>query len=410
MERDRPPATVLWPCVDVGGTSTRLLLIAGPEHEQPSPPIRIEITTPRGLTSIVEAVRSCIREAAEIADGRGYAVAGALAVGTPGRIEAGADGRRVIAPRSATNLEAFPGEMDGQDLAAELANGLALHPSRVFWENDAVVQGLYLIDDLLRDPEERDRLIGQTVVCINPGTGLGGCIAEVGDDFIQTFTDGHISELLIHPVEHSASLGAIGTRALSSADGTHIDLEIHGGSSILRERMISPDKKQAENFISGPGMERIASLLDDLCARCGPPIPCFANDGRASDGRMLSDLISSGSESTAVWAARFVGDLGGYALARLMTVLHEGTSVKSDPFPDWSPAEIDRLRGVTRFVLGGGISRTPLGQRMIEFARNRLADWPELEIFERNQAADAGALGAFSLIPPQVRRTLEGAS
>ena len=190
----------------------------------------------------------------------------------------------------------------------------------------------------------------------------------------------------------------------------HIELEIRAGRSSVHDSLISPDTKQAENFIAGTGMERIANLLDALCARCSPPIPCFADEGRAVDGRMLSDLISSGSDSTAARAARFVGDLGGHALARLMTVLHDGTAVKSAPYPNWSPAEIDRIRGVTRFVLGGGISRTPLGQRIIESARERLAHWPELEIFVRDQVADAGALGAFSLIPPQVRRTVEGTS
>ena len=410
MDRDHPSEPTLWPCVDVGGTSTRLLLVAGPEHEQPSPPIRVEKATPPGLTGLAEAVRSCIQEATEIAEGRGYTVARALAVGTPGRIETGAGGQRVIAPGSAVNLESFPGEMDGLDLAAELANALGLSPSRVFWDNDAVVQGLYLIDDLLRDPKSRGRVFGRTVVCINPGTGLGGCVADVGEDSIEVFTDGHISELLIHPVELSASLGAVEVRALSSADGTRIELEIRAGRSSVHDSLISPDTKQAENFLAGTGMERIANLLDALCARCSPPIPCFADEGRAVDGRMLSDLISSGSDSTAARAARFVGDLGGHALARLMTVLHDGTALKSAPFPNWSPAEIDRIRGVTRFVLGGGISRTPLGQRMIESARERLAHWPELEIFVRDQVVDAGALGAFSLIPPQVRRTVEGTS
>jgi hypothetical protein len=410
MDRAHQTAITLWPCVDVGGTSIRLLLVAGPEHEQPFPPIRIEIPTPPGLPALAEAVRSCIREATESAAGRGYAVARALAVGTPGRIETGADGHRVIAPMSAVNLESFPGEMDCVDLAAELAQALGLSPSRVFWDNDAVVQGLYLINDLLRDSKTRNRMIGRTVVCINPGTGLGGCVADVGENSIEVFTDSHVSELLIHPVRLSASLGEIEVQALSSADGTHIEIEIRGASSSVHDSLISPETKQAEDFLAGPGLERIANLLDALCARCSPPIPCFADEGRAIDGQMLSDLISSGSDSTAARAARFVGDLGGYALARLISVLHGGATVKSAPFLDWPPAEVERIRGVTRFVLGGGISRTPLGQRMIESARDRLAHVPEVEIFVRDQVADAGALGAFSLIPPQVRRAVESSS
>jgi hypothetical protein len=122
---------------------------------------------------------------------------------------------------------------------------------------------------------------------------------------------------------------------------------------------------------------------------------------------MLSDLIKETRASTAARAARFVGDLGGLALARLMTVLHDGTAVKSVPFPNWSPTDLERIRGVTRFVLGGGITSTPLGQHMVGAARSHLAHWPELELFELEQVADAGALGAFSLIPAPLRRAVE---
>ena len=59
-------------------------------------------------------------------------------------------------------------------------------------------------------------------------------------------------------------------------------------------------------------------------------------------------------------------------------------------------------------MLGGGITGTPLGQRMVGGARRLLSDWPELEIFEMARVVDdAGALGALSLIPVDLRRRIE---
>lgn len=407
MEAVQTSKPLLWPAVDVGGTTIRLLLVADPRHQMPSPPIRIEVSTRPGLTALAETLRTCIRDATEIATGRGYQVANALAIGTPGRLEIGTDGRRVIAPRTAMHNEAYAGELDGVDLAGELADALGLPRSRVFWDNDAVVQGRHLIGELLREPEAGSRLRGHVVVCINPGTGLGGCVARVDDDSIEVFTDGHISELLIHPVELSADLGPVAVTARSTVDGSSIEIDARSGGSAATERLSSPDAKQAENFIAGSGLERIANVVEKCCSRLEQPVRCFAYVNRTVDGRAMSDLIGADQDTTAARAARFIADLGGLAVARLMTVLHDGSARKSAPFPDWSPTDLDRLRGVTRFVFGGGIRRTPLGQHIIKKATSQLAHWPALELFEREQIADAGALGAFSLIPEETLRAVE---
>jgi hypothetical protein len=407
MSRGQSFAPVLWPAVDVGGTSIRLLLVAGSELPQPSPAIRIEVSSEPGLAALTASIGSCLREAKEMAARRGYRVADALAIGTPGRLEPGVAGGRVIAPRSATNLEAAPGEMDGVDLAAELAEGLGIPRNRVFWENDAVAQGRHMIGELLGDPESAGLLEGHTVVCINPGTGLGGCVAHVEDGLIEVFTDGHVSELLIHPVELAADVGPITVAARSSDDGATIHLAALSATAKVSESVRSPNVKQAENFISGSGLTRMATALEACCARVSPPVTCFGPVDHGLDGRSLSDLIEADTGSTATRAARFIGELGGLAMARLMTVLHEGSAVKSAPFPTWSSADLRRIRGVTRFILGGGITDTPLGRLMISQARSQLAHWPELEIFDREQVADAGALGAFSLIPAEILRAEE---
>jgi hypothetical protein len=401
--------SLLWPAVDLGGTSIRVLLVADHGEEGPRPVVRVETPTPRGLGALVEGVRDALTEASGLALDGGHRVAPVLAIGSPGRLQAGPDGRRTIAPRSATNLEAFPGEMDGVDLAGELATALDLSRSRVFWDNDAVVQGRFMIGELLRDRDSSAELQGHAVVCINPGTGLGGCVALVSDDdTIEVFTDSHISELLLHPVELERELGPFRAVVRSTADGSHIGLEARVEKAQHGELLASPVTKQAEDFLSGTGLSLIAAGLDRCAAQLLPSGHCFAEHIEEIDGALLSALLEGGSDSTPTRVARFIGELGGLALSRLLIELRDGSAKKSPSFPDWSEPDLDRLRGVCRFVLGGGITGTPLGQYMIAEARQRLRGWPELTLFEMDEIADdAGALGAFSLIPDSLRRTIE---
>jgi len=397
---------LLWPAVDLGGTSIRLLAVADTDAG-PAAVIRADVPTPKGIPAIVEALGDLLGKAASEAASRGMSMAPVLAIGSPGRIVTSSNGERAIAPRSAANLEAFTGELDGVDLADELAVGLGLEKDRVFWENDAVVQGRQLIGGLLDDPVKAEIIREQVVVCINPGTGLGGCLAEVGPDRIEVFTDGHISELLLHPVEVKRDLGGIPTAVRSSADGAVIGIELWTDRAVATREIASPELKQAEDFLSGRGLTRIAVGVEDCRAELDAERSCFGPAAGGVEGRRISELIEGGGSDIPSQAARFIGDLGGVALARLMTLLHEGRAFKTSSFPDWSAEDRERLRGVTRFILGGGVSSTPLGRYMIAVARARLAGWPELHLLECETSADAGALGAFSLIPEAMRRALE---
>jgi hypothetical protein len=401
-----PSSSVLWPCVDVGGTSIRVVLVADRGDTPPEPVVRLTVPTPRGLPALVSTIRQALQEASSRAGERGQTVAEVLAVGTPGRLQAVVGGRRTIAPRSATNLEAFPGELDGADLAGELADGLGLLPDRVFWDNDAVLQGRYLIGELIGDPSSAGRMAGHVVACINPGTGLGGCVAEVSDDHtIEVFTDGHVSELLVHPADLEADLGPLAARIRSVSDASEIVVEVWRGRQTEQLRLRSPDRKQAEDFIAGTGLESIAAGLERCSLRLDPPVSCFGRSVDGIDGAALSALLQEGDDSSAARAARFIGDLGGLALSRLLQALHDGTARKGPTFPNWPVSDLDRVRGVSRFIFGGGITGTALGRHLISGARARL-DWPELELFEMERVAgDAGALGAFSLIPEVLRRT-----
>jgi hypothetical protein len=397
--------TVLWPCVDVGGTSIRVLLVADRGDQRPTAVVRRDLSTPRGLEALLASLWRVLEDASTTAHQRGYEIAEALAIGTPGRLQPAPGGRRTIAPSSATNLEAVPGELDGVDLAGELARALELSSDRVFWDNDAVLQGRYLIGELLRDPASAPRLEGRVVVCINPGTGLGGCVAEVGEDrSVEIFTDSHVSELLLHPIDIRRPLGSLHATTRSTPDASAVKIEVRRHGQVRRERLVSPNGKQAEDFISGTGLVAFAVALERTARQLDPPMSCFDLVPEAIGGETLSGLLERGGDGVAARAAALVGDLGGLALARLLQALHDGSAEKAPSFPDWSPSDLHRLRGVSRFVFGGGITGTALGHRMITGARQRLSEWSDLQLFQMNDVADdAGALGAFSLIPDSLR-------
>jgi hypothetical protein len=406
-------AGVLWPAVDLGGTTIRVMLLAADSINQPRLVVQTRRPTIRGLDPLLSQISDALTEATAAAAADGWYTAPVLAIGTPGRIKRRPDGSRVIAPRSATNLEAEPGELEGVDLAAKLSEALSIPVDRIFWENDAVVQGRYLIAELLAEAATAEQILGRNLVCINPGTGLGGCVAAVADDgTVEVFTDSHISELGVHPVFLTRQVGTLTLMVSSTASAAAIELTAACGAKQGSHSLGSPAGKQAEDFIAGSGVALIAHGLAALAAEVSHGTDLFASgtsDPTSVDGALVSDLLAAGAPSSAsVQAARFMADLGGVALARLITGLHRGELNKTPGFPDWSQRDLVRLCGVDRFVLGGGITKTPLGQQMIAHARDLLKSQVEdAVLFEMDELADeAGAIGAFFLIPDAARAEL----
>jgi hypothetical protein len=415
-----PSATAVlgnaFPAADLGGTNIRVMLLSDDGSGQPRAVARSQVPTRRGLAALIEQLEVALADASRQAAMSGYRTLPLLAIGSPGRIEQQPDSRRVIAARSATNLEAFAGELDGVDLAAELSTALAIPRTRVFWDNDAVVQGRFLIAELLQRPSAAAQIRGHELVCIHPGTGLGGCVAAVLDSgTVTVFTDSHISELSLHPLRFTGKVGAAALAVSTTARAEAIRLELTLAEHVHTRDLASPAGKQAEDFIAGSGIELIARELASLWSESGQDPELFAGGKgcpeRGIDGALLSQLLEAapGCEppAPAGQAARFVADLAGVALARLIRVLHSGEASKTPGFPDWSQHDMTRLRGVSRFVLGGGITKTRLGCRMIARARTELHDIDDLHLFEMARIADgAGVIGAFFLIPDEIRQAL----
>jgi len=421
-DRQHPdPPALVWPAVDIGGTKLRVLLLAQRAAGDWQVVARVQRPTPRGLSRLVAAVRSALAEAAGFAAARGLALVPALVAGTPGRYQPGPAGRRVIGPRSAMNLEATAGEFDQLDLGAALAAGTGLPVDRVFVDNDAVVQGRYLIHALLDDPALRPALLDQRVVCINPGTGLGGCVAEVSaSGAIEVFTDSHVSEISLQPFAFAQRIGSAQVTVATSVAVERFSIDVASGVRKHALTLVSPSGKQAEDLIAGTGMAAMAQALDAGLAAIGLGTPLLDAAQRldpirgAIDGKLLSACLALGPQGPpgdlAPACAGFIAALAAAALCELMQRLRSGEVRKGGDFPQWSSADRQRLCGVRRFVLGGGITREPLG-RAIEAAVRAAWHGSEVEVFTLPDLTDeAGARGALSMVPAALRLQIEQAA
>ncbi len=180
--------------IDIGGTKLRIglfrcvdgMLVPQPVWEHTVPSGKGQAHLRSGFQTAVQAAQKWVQEQG----GRFHPV---LGVGSPGRL-LGPTGR--VARGTSPNLEAFSGEFDGLEMVPFLA---AVAPGfTLVVENDAVVQMVAGIEQLLGDEMARPKLLGRKVAYVGPGTGLGGGFATVGDDGeIRMMTDGHICDLLI---------------------------------------------------------------------------------------------------------------------------------------------------------------------------------------------------------------------
>ena len=354
-----------------------------------------EVATPRAdPAAFYDAVATVIRDVHAQAEHSGLAVLPCVAVAHPGRFLP--DGR--LARGTTPNLGSAPGQFDGLSPSAELERRLSNNSSeanaakgsglgaqgtcpeprapspepknqvkwRVFAENDAIAQMRFGLDALLRDEVARPPLLGQTVVYLGPGTGMGGGVARVdAEGAVAIVTDGHLFDLQLP----------------GYGDGTLTAEELFTGPAIARYI------REANEHSSSPIEPARAGEVDSLLRS-----PATPPEQRA-------------------FAERIV-DVHGEILALLIETIHAGrmTKVRLEPTPDgrllrhvdepdraWSAADCALIRGCARFILGGfvGTSRG-FGARMREraLALLRQRGLREVAIFQIPvESADAGLLG-----------------
>ncbi len=345
--------------VDIGGTKIHAGAARMAPESLPQILLTRNIPTPRTppapfYDAIVELL-CALRAEAQPAPGPDAPL---VAVAHPGRFLP--DG--TLARATTPNLGSAPDQFDGVAPARELERRLGWP---VIAENDAVAQMRYGLALLLRDPAARPLLLGETVVYLGPGTGMGGGVAQVsaqGD--VTPVTDGHLFDLQVPGV----------------GDGTLIAEELFTGPAIARS------------------VERENAKL---------PVPILPARG----GTLDEILLAKDPRPEHRAAAERLADEHGGTLAAMICAIRDGRIVKvrleaqpgggvrryvDEADRAWSAADRALVRGARRVILGGfiGCSRG-LGARIRAQALAALrARGIDVEIMQiPSDSANAGLLG-----------------
>ncbi len=348
--------------VDIGGTKSRAGVV---DVQTLDIVISAAIATPRLPPDLFyDAIADLVRQVRAQAERASHTVLPLVAVAHPGRFLP--DGS--VARGTTPNLGTAPGQFDGSRPAQELARRLS---SRVHAENDAVAQMRFGLDLLLRDPATRPHLLGETVVYLGPGTGMGGGVARVSSEgVVTTVTDGHFFDLLIPGNDE--------------------------------------DPLTAEELFTGPAIARDIAARN---ARLSHPIT-------PATAEQLDRLLSAvGSPEPPIEAQR-IADAFGEIFARLIATVHAGAIRKvrvdispagrmgryvDEPDRAWSDEDRAAVRGVRRVLFGGSVGCSAgLGGRIREraVAVLRQQGLGEIMVFPVPAvSADAGLLGVVLGLP-----------
>lgn len=364
--------------VDIGGTKIKAAaVIQNPKSTIQNLPGACsvvaddEVPTPRAAPpAFYDEVAALIRRVAAGAQAQGCHVEPIVSIAHPGRFLP--DG--TLARATTPNIGATPGQFDGLHPADELRRRLQMH---VLVENDAISQMRFGLAALLRDPSTRSHLLGQVVVYLGPGTGMGGGVARVGaDGSVTPVTDGHL-----------------------------FDMQVPG----IRDGSLT-----AEELFTGPAIAKRVAGANEMLS---PPIE------PARAGRLDEILCGAAAPAAHRQVAERIADQQGHILAAIIQALHEGrvTKVRLESISDgsvrrhvdepdraWSTADRALVRGVRRFLFGGFVgSSRGLGVRIRQQALEELAERGISDVRIMPVPAtsgDAGVLGAVCAIQSVVGR------
>jgi diadenosine tetraphosphate (Ap4A) HIT family hydrolase len=297
----------------------------------------------RGIASLIESVAAEVRL-------KGIKVLPLVGIGQPGRFVA-ADGRRVIAPGSASNLGTRPDDFDGLDPEALLKSQLG--PSwQIHVDNDAIAQMSEALHRFLEKDETAAILRGSKAAYLGPGTGLGGGFAEIGrDGSVSIYSDGHVYDLRL--TENGRSL---------TSDAALKGIPIDGSPLTLR----LPSEK-LEDVLSGRAVRALSETVDRALVSEGRA-PVFAPvlaearergyDGDSLGAKLLNVAVLGAKDRSpavlrALPAARWIARFEGRMLGAAMASIYRGEIVKTTEAAQWPEADRLRAAGTRVFVIGG---------------------------------------------------------
>jgi predicted NBD/HSP70 family sugar kinase len=362
--------------VDVGGTKIHAVGMEAQKGPQPlvlfSKQIAAERATP---TVFCDRLAHFIQDLINDGRSRGYVLDSHIGLGMPGRYVLDPQGGRVVAPGTAPNLGRTAHDFDGLDPAHELSRRLPECSFSI--HNDAVAQMRYALELLLRNEKTTEGLRGQRICYLGPGTGLGGGFAKIRSDGpVDIRTDGHVFDIVVEP--------------------SGVTLPVEGGGHRMEIHRLGT----AEELVSGKAVAALMAEVDAGLTRNGGT-PLFAPLGPAG-GWLLDQCLAGrvGGEAeraVALQLAHFEGRM----LGRVIEKIYRGDISKTDPRAVWPPEDIDFVRGIVTFILGGSVPRGQVGPVLRESALAELAVRVPGVAFSLlsppMESGHAGALGAALL-------------
>lgn len=316
--------------IDIGGTKIAWGLVDSGESMK----IMVQNSRPfiPGKSALFESISAVVTDAYQWASDHSLTLNPTVAIGTPGRLIG--PGRDQIAPGSAKNLSAYPGEFDNLSMRDLIMP--ALPGKQLLIENDAVCQFAGGLRDLVAGDPWRSHLLNQTVAYIGPGTGLGGGFCKVDATGTPTFfTDGHIFDI-----------------QLSFPDG-----------------MVGAKMVGAEDVLSGKAFQIETGLS--------------------------AETVNSSPELLAKWHSVIVEY--GNRLAKLVLLIINGQITKERPDAQWPQADIDAVRSVRAIVVGGSLGTVgEMGHLIRTSAKRALHDggYPEIPIIPIQNGPSAALMGS----------------
>lgn len=251
------------------------------------------------------------------------------------------ENQSVIFPGTAHNLEAYPGEFDHCDLK-QLIESHINGTYQVSLHNDALAQMAGGIFQICRDPSKKREFAGQKIAYIGPGTGLGGGFARLDSRAVPRFySDGHVSDLVL-------------------------DSQDESGKSV-----------RAETVFCGKAFEDITGIS--------------AKEAGNSD-RLLE-------------THRPVLEKMGRYLGQIMEKIYQGDIRMYTPGHHWPEADVAMAKGTTIFLLGGSMSKGPMGHILYQSAITYLGktSHPFLTLIRIPDTGLAPFQGSYWLATEEVR-------
>ena len=331
--------------IDIGGSKidARLFAVTG-DLLDAAPAWQQVQETQQGKAAHARQVAALIEQASLQAQKAGGALQSA-GIASPGRF----DRQGAIKPGTNSNMGLKPSEFDGVVLKSLYLTALG-RVMPLYVANDAQVMLAGMLERLLPS-DVGAYLLGRQVALLGVGTGLGHAIARVDDAGEYHFiTDGHASKLCM-PVDDDDRL------ALHSVQ--------HEADVV-----ICPDGSvRAEDLMRGPVMAALAGV---------------------EDSRQM-DMATPRHAAVVCFAGTYMG--------RLIAMIASGQSKDTVPANGWNQQDKDEAALTQLYLIGGGLGASPLGERMVMYAKAELSRLalPNIELWhvsgEDSTARAAALLG-----------------